>query len=90
MGLSWDIPGPRSWPLRLSKFCQQRRIDYKIVTSGFQRGVYKTSKRILASLRARLDVRPASHSGISFGRGEAILLGFFASRYASYSGKTIL
>ena len=36
MWFSWDIPGPRSWPLPVEQnSVQQRRADYKVVTSGF-------------------------------------------------------
>ena len=91
MGLSWDIPGPRSWPLPVEQnSAQQRRIDYKIVTSGFYSETeFTKSSNVFWPALTRCSRRQARLAFWYFllVAGEAILLGFFASRYASYSGK---
>jgi len=91
MGLSWDIPGPRSWPLPVEQnSAQQRRIDDKIVTSGFYSETeFTKSSNVFWPALTRCSRRQARLAFWYFllVAGEAILLGFFASRYASYSGK---
>ena len=91
MGLSWDIPGPRSWPLPVEQnSAQQRRIDYKIVTSGlYSEAEFTKSSNVFWPALTRCSRRQARLAFwyFLFVAGEAVLLGFFASRYASYSGK---
>jgi hypothetical protein len=91
MGLSWDIPGPRSWPLPVAQnSAQQRRIDYKIVTSGlYSEAEFAKSAKVFWPALTRCSRRQARLAFWYFliVAGEAILLGVFASRYASYSAK---
>jgi hypothetical protein len=91
MWLSWDIPGPRSWPLPVEQnSAQQRRADYKTVTSGFySEAEFAKSTNAFWPALTRCSRRQARLAFWYFllVAGEATLLGFFASRYASYSGK---
>lgn len=91
MGLSWDIPGFRSWPLPVEpNSVEQRRADYKIVAAGFYSDTefVKSSKEFWPAL-TRCSRRQARLAFWYFllVAGEASLLGFFASQYASYGGK---
>src|SRR6202007_5958 len=80
MWLSWDIPGSRSWPLSVEQnSVQQRRVDYKIVTSSlYGDAQFARSKDVFwpALTRcARRQVRLAFWYFLLVA-GEALLLGY--------------
>jgi hypothetical protein len=91
MGLSWDIPGPRSWPWPVDQnSVQQRRTDYKTVTSAFySEAEFAKSTNAFWPALTRCSRRQARLAFWYFllVAGEASLLGYFASQYASYSRK---
>ncbi len=90
MWLSWDIPGSRSWPLPVDQnSVQQRRMDYKIVTSGFySEAEFAKSTNAFWPALTRCSRRQARLAFWYFllVAGEACFLGHFASQYASYGG----
>lgn len=91
MGLSWDIPGPRSWPLPVDQnSTQQRRADYKIVTSAlYSEAEFAKTKDIFWPALTRCTRRQARLAFWFFllVASEACLLGHFASKYVAYTGK---
>lgn len=91
MWLAWGIPGPRSWPFPVElNSVVQRRMDYKIVASGFYSEVeFTKSSTIFWPALTRCSRRQARLAFWYFLLvvGEASLLGYLASHYASYGRK---
>jgi hypothetical protein len=91
MWLSWQIPGPRSWPLPVEQnSVQQRRADYKILASSFYSDTeFAKSANSFWPALTRCSRRQARLAFWYFllVAGEACLLGFFASQYATYGNR---
>lgn len=92
MWLSWDIPGPRSWPVPVEQnSVQQRREDYKTVSAAlYSDAEFARSKSIFWPAFTRCTRRQARLAFWYFllVAVEACLLGRFSSRYGAYSGKS--
>lgn len=92
MWLSWDIPGPQSWPLAVEQnSSQQRRTDYKIVAAGlYSDAEFSKTKDVFWPALTRCTRRQARLAFWYFllVAAEACLLGRFASSYGAYRSKS--